>query len=64
METAFAALDRLEELGGQDWVHPDTARRVRGIYDHRRRRFSSRIDGVGTEDDDFDYEGRAADYSR
>lgn len=64
VETAFAALDRLEELGGQDWVHPDTARRVHGIYDHRRRRFSSRIDGAGTEDDDVDYEGRAAAYSR
>jgi len=65
VETAFAALDQLERLTELDWVHPDTARRVRGIYDHRRRRFSSRVDGANPdEDDDTDYEGRAYAYSR
>ena len=65
VETAFAALDRIEQVAAEGWVHPDTARRVRGIYDHRRRRFSSRIDGRKPEgDDDVDYEGRASAYSR
>lgn len=65
IETAFAALDRLEQLDGEDWVHPDTARRVHAVYDHRRKRFSSRFDGGHREaDDEFDYEGRASAYSR
>ena len=60
IETAFAALDRLDQVEDMDWMHPDTARRVRGIYDHRRRRFSSRIDGANPdEDDETDGEGPA-----
>ena len=41
---ARAALDRIEELRGQDWVRDDTADRMRGIYDFRIRRFSARFD--------------------
>jgi CPA1 family monovalent cation:H+ antiporter len=64
IETAFAALDRLDEMEDADWVLPDTRRRVRGIFEHRSRRFSSRIDGQRAEDDETDYEGRASAYSR
>ena len=65
METAYAALDRLDEVSDSDWVLPDTARRVRAVYDHRRRRFSSRVDGrPPDEDDETDYEERASAYSR
>ncbi|HEX2388153.1 MAG TPA: Na+/H+ antiporter [Solirubrobacterales bacterium] len=41
---AEAALSRLEELTGEDWVMDDTAERVRGAYVYRHRRFSARID--------------------
>jgi monovalent cation/hydrogen antiporter len=42
---AEAALERLEELAEEDWVREDTAERVRGLYNYRRNRFASRIDG-------------------
>jgi CPA1 family monovalent cation:H+ antiporter len=41
---ARAALDRIEELRGLDWVRDDTADRMRGLYDFRIRRFSARFD--------------------
>jgi monovalent cation/hydrogen antiporter len=41
---ARAALDRIEELRGQDWVRDDGADRMRGLYDFRIRRFSARFD--------------------
>lgn len=56
LETAFAALDRIDELSGEDWVSEDMAGRVRGLYDYRRRRFRSHVhreadeDGSGPED--------------
>jgi Na+/H+ antiporter len=40
---ADAALARLEELTGEDWVRDDTAERMRGLYGFRRNRFSSRF---------------------
>jgi len=66
LEIAFAALDRIEELAGEDWVHPQTVERTRNLFDYRRRRFSSRIgsQGASEDDDDFDYEGRADSYRR
>jgi monovalent cation/hydrogen antiporter len=41
---AQAALARLEELTGEDWVLDDTAERLRGLYDFRVRRFGERFD--------------------
>jgi monovalent cation/hydrogen antiporter len=41
---AEAALARLEELVGEDWVREDTAERLRGLYGFRRNRFASRFD--------------------
>jgi Na+/H+ antiporter len=41
---AMAALERLEELEGEDWVMDDTAGRLRGLYDFRVRRFGERFD--------------------
>ena len=63
LETAFAAIDRIEALAREDWPPEDTIDRVRRMYDYRRRRFSSRI-GDGAVDDGFDYEQRAELYSR
>jgi Na+/H+ antiporter len=44
IRAAEAALSRLEELEGEDWVRDDTAERMRGLYNFRVNRFSSRFD--------------------
>jgi Na+/H+ antiporter len=59
IEVAQAALARLEELAEEDWVREDTAERVRGLYNYRRSRFSSRFDG-----DEDGIEERSAAYQR
>jgi monovalent cation/hydrogen antiporter len=41
---ATAALARIDELADEDWVRPDTAQRMRNLYDYRRRRFAARFD--------------------
>jgi monovalent cation/hydrogen antiporter len=41
---ADAAVARLDELLGEDWVREDTAERMRGLYGFRRNRFASRFD--------------------
>ena len=57
---ADAALARLEELTGEDWVRDDTAERMRGLYRFRQNRFSARFDA----DDDGAIEQRSQDYQR
>jgi monovalent cation/hydrogen antiporter len=44
IQAAEAALARLEELTGEEWVRDDTAERMRGLYNFRRNRFTSRFD--------------------
>jgi CPA1 family monovalent cation:H+ antiporter len=39
-----AAISRLDELAGEDWVRSETAERMRGLYGFRINRFSSRFD--------------------
>jgi monovalent cation/hydrogen antiporter len=41
---AQAALARLDELSGEEWVFDDTADRFRGLYEFRTRRFGERFD--------------------
>ena len=53
----------MDELFEEDWVREDTAERMRGVYDWRRRRFAARI-GDGDDGDDGDYEERSADFQR
>lgn len=60
IEAARAAVVRLDELAGEDWVRDDTAERMRGLYDFRQRRFSARID----DGDDGAIEARSLDYQR
>jgi monovalent cation/hydrogen antiporter len=62
LEIAFAAIDRIEGLAEEDWPPEQTIDRVRRLYDYRRRRFSSRVDG--SSEDGFDYEERAEVYTR
>lgn len=60
IESADAALARLEELTQEEWVREDTAERVRGMYGYRRGRFIARKLGV----DDDGYEERSQSYQR
>ena len=59
IKVADAALQRLDELRVEEWVHEDTAERVEGLYNYRRNRFSSRFDG-----DADGVEERSANYQR
>ena len=60
IDSADAALARLEELTGEEWVREDTAERVRGMFGYRRSRFVARKMGV----DDDGYEERSQSYQR
>ena len=60
IKAAEAALARLEELAGEDWVHDDTAERLRGQYRFRASRFRARYSG----DDGDGVEERSARYQR
>jgi monovalent cation/hydrogen antiporter len=57
---ATAALARLEELTGEDWVQEDTAGRLRGLYDFRVRRYGERFD----DGSDGSNEARSLSYQR
>jgi len=60
IKAADAALARLEELTGEEWVRDETAERLRGLYGFRRDRFTSRFD----QDDDGGIEERSLNYQR
>ena len=60
IHAAEAALARLEELVDEDWVRPDTAERMRGLYAFRRNRFAARRDADG----DGSIEERSQAYQR
>ncbi len=57
---AKAALERLEELGGEEWTRDDTVERLRNMYVYRKRRFAAR---AGKLEDDG-YEDRALAYQQ
>src|SRR5712692_43020 len=57
---ADAALARLDELAGEDWVRDDTLERMRGLYRFRQNRFSARFDA----EDDGAIEQRSQNYQR
>jgi Na+/H+ antiporter len=60
IHAAEAALARLEELVGENWVREDTAERLRGLYRFRTDRFRARFD----DGDDGEIERRSLDYQR
>jgi len=60
IKAAEAALARLEELAGEDWVREDTAERMRGQYRFRTNRFRARYQGV----DEQGVEERSAQFQR
>lgn len=59
-QVADAALRRLDELQGQEWVREDTEVRVRGMFEYRRQRYDSRL----AESDEAPLEQRSRDYQR
>ncbi len=64
LRAAEAALERIEELKGEEWVRDDTAERMRDLYEFRRRRFAARhADQPGNGEEDG-YEERSAAYQR
>jgi Na+/H+ antiporter len=60
IHAAKAALRRLDELAGEDWVRDETAERMRGLYNFRLSRFQARLDG----EDDGAIERQSVDYQR
>jgi monovalent cation/hydrogen antiporter len=58
LRAAEAALARLEELGGEDWVREETLDRTRGLYRFRSNRFAQRLDGTegGVEEQSQQYQ--------
>ncbi len=60
LAAADAAVKRLDELEGEEWVNDDTAERMRGLYAFRRRRFEARLD----DGDDGEIEERSVAYQR
>jgi Na+/H+ antiporter len=60
-EAARAALERLDELAGEDWIRDDTIERLRGLYRFRQRRVKVRS---GKIDDDDGVEERSLAYQR
>jgi CPA1 family monovalent cation:H+ antiporter len=60
IKAAEAGLARLEELAAEDWVHEDTAERLRGQYRFRSNRFRARYAG----NDDDGVEERSTRYQR
>src|SRR6266540_3927990 len=60
IHAAEAALGRLEELAGEEWVRDDTLERMRGLYQFRESRFRARFD----DEDDGAIEQRSLNYQR
>jgi Na+/H+ antiporter len=58
---ARAALDRVDELEGEDWTISESLQRVRTLYEFRQRRFNIR---AGKLDADEDIEDRSHRYQR
>jgi monovalent cation/hydrogen antiporter len=59
LAAAQAALDRLDELAGEDWTRDDTVERLHGLYEFRRRRLKVRagkVEDDGAEDRSLAYQ--------
>jgi len=58
LTAARAALEEIDVLAERDGTRPDTAERMRGLYEYRAQRFAARLSGDG----DGDYEERSQAY--
>ena len=61
LAAAAAALERLDEPEGEEWVRPETLERMRGVYRWRKRRFAAQ---AGKIDDDGAVEDQSQGYQR
>src|SRR4030095_13701190 len=59
-----AAVARIDELALEEWVREDTAERMRGLYDYRRRRFAARLGAAEEDGRGEDYEERSGTFKR
>jgi Na+/H+ antiporter len=57
---ARAAMRRIDQLAGEDWVRDETAHNMKRLYEYRVRRFSTRFD----DSDDGAIEQRSQNYQR
>ena len=64
LRAAEAAIGRIDELAGEEWVRDGTADRLRGLYDYRRRRFATLLGETDGQGDETDYEGRTGAFMR
>jgi Na+/H+ antiporter len=52
IQAAEAAIAQIDELRSETWVRPESASRMKGLYEFRVRRFASLVDG--TDDDSLE----------
>ena len=64
LKIAQAAVARIDELALEEWVREDTAERMRGLYDYRRRRFAARLGAAEEDGRGEDYEERSGAFKR
>jgi monovalent cation/hydrogen antiporter len=64
LRAAEAALAKIDELEDEGRVREDTSGRMRDLYEYRRRRFRTLLEGQPENGKDEDYEGRSQDYQR
>jgi CPA1 family monovalent cation:H+ antiporter len=64
LRAAEAALEKIDELEDEGGVREDTAERMRDLYEYRRRRFLTLLEGQPENGEDEDYEGRSHNYQR
>ena len=62
LKVARRAVARVDQLAEEGWVREDTAQRMRGLYDYRRRRFAARFGDLDGGEED--YEGRSKTFQR
>jgi CPA1 family monovalent cation:H+ antiporter len=63
IKAAEAAIARLDELEGEEWVRGQSHERLKALYDFRIRRFSSRLE-EGDDDDDIEQGSQAYQHLR
>jgi monovalent cation/hydrogen antiporter len=59
LAATHAALDRLNQLAGEDWTRDDTVERLQGLFEFRRRRLKARggyLEDDGSEDRSLAYQ--------
>ena len=64
LRAAEAALERIGELEGEEWLHEHAVERMRNLYEYRRSRFAARDTGRSEDGEEDGYEERSEAYQR